>query len=251
MSVRYLHQAGRSLIQSISLASTSARCLQASSCNNSLTRTIWGSQSVASRRSLTTSTARYEDNMEGYSPFKQQRRTELWAEQEEEDPLFTETHPRLVHRAKRMSVPEFHEAFRDSLDDTKDITVHGRVRSKRVVGKNLIFLDIVNEFTRLQVMVNRSKCMVEHDDRRLKFGMFRNLIEVGDHICRIPNAYPVVSQMLTVWQQLLVSRLVLRPVNSPLRPRLYLSSYPPLWSKSPRSSPTLRRECKSAMLICW
>ncbi|RGP70303.1 lysyl-trna class ii [Fusarium longipes] len=120
--------------------------------------------------------------MEGFSPFKQQRRTELWAEQEEEDPLFTETHPRLVHRATRMSVPEFHEAFRNSLDDTKDITVHGRVRSKRIVGKHLIFLDIVNEFTRLQVMVNRSKCLVEHEERRLKFGMFRNLIEVGDHI---------------------------------------------------------------------
>jgi lysyl-tRNA synthetase class II len=147
-------------------------------------------------------------------------------------------------------VPEFHEAFQNNLD-AEDITVHGRVRSKRVVGKNLIFLDIVNEFTRLQVMVNRSKCMVEHDKRKLKFGMFRNLIEVGDHICRVPNAYPVVSQMLTVWQQSLVSRLVLRLVNSPLRPRLSPSSCLLPWSRFPRSSPILRRECKSVMLICW
>ncbi|CAF3512076.1 unnamed protein product [Fusarium graminearum] len=156
--------AGRPLIQSISLASTSARCLQASKRGNSLTRTSWSTPSVTSGRSLATSAARYEDSV---SPFKQQRRTELWAEQEEEDPLFTETHPRLVNRATRMSVPEFYETFDSCLDDSNDITVYGRIRSKRVVGKNLIFIDIVNEFTRLQVMVNRSKCMVDQEDRRL------------------------------------------------------------------------------------
>ncbi|KAJ4131093.1 mitochondrial lysine-tRNA synthetase [Fusarium equiseti] len=182
MSVRYLRQAGRPLIQSVSLASTSARHLQASACGKSLTRTVWGSQSVESRRTLASAAAGYEDSMEGLSPFKKQRRAELWAEQKEEDPLFTETHPRLVHRTEPMSVPDFYEAFENALDDSKDVTVHGRVRSKRVVGKHLIFLDIVNEFTRLQVILNRSKCMVEHDLRRLKFGMFRNLIQVGDHI---------------------------------------------------------------------
>ncbi|KAF4449423.1 lysyl-tRNA synthetase, class II [Fusarium austroafricanum] len=122
------------------------------------------------------------EGREGYSSFKQQRRTELWAEKDSEDPLFEETHPRLVHHAERKSIPEFHEAFKHALDDSKDISVCGRVRSKRIVGKNLIFLDIVNEFERLQVMLNRSKCMVEEEDRKLKFGMFRSLIEVGDHI---------------------------------------------------------------------
>ena len=251
MSIRYLRQAGRPLTQSVSLASTSARHLQAFSCGKSLTRTVWGSQSVESRRTLASAAAGYEDSMEGLSPFKKQRRTELWAEQEEEDPLFTETHPRLVHRTEPMSVPGFYEAFDKALDDSKVVTVHGRVRSKRVVGKHLIFLDIVNEFTRLQVLLNRSKCMVEHDMRRLKFAMFRNLIQVGDHICRIPNAYPVVSQMLTAWQQSLVFQLVTRMVNSPLRPTIYLSSCPPPWSRSLRSSPILRRECKSVMLTCW
>ncbi|KAF4496589.1 lysyl-tRNA synthetase, class II [Fusarium agapanthi] len=131
---------------------------------------------------VTTSAARSQDGLEGYSSFKQQRRTELWAEKESEDPLFEETHPRLIHRADRMTVPEFHEAFRDALNDSKDISVCGRVRSKRVVGKNLIFLDIVNEFERLQIMLNRSKCMVEEEARSLKFALLRNLIEVGDHI---------------------------------------------------------------------
>ncbi|EXK95882.1 lysyl-tRNA synthetase, class II [Fusarium oxysporum f. sp. raphani 54005] len=180
MSVRYLRQASRPLIQSIS-QTTSARCSHALSCGNS-SRTLWGSQSVAYGRSLATSAARSQDGLEGYSSFKQQRRTELLAEKESEDPLFEETHPRLIHHAERKTVPEFHEAFRDALDDSKYISVCGRVRSKRVVGKNLIFLDIVNEFERLQVMLNRSKCMVEEEARSLKFGMLRNLIEVGDHI---------------------------------------------------------------------
>ncbi|KAF4999196.1 hypothetical protein FGRMN_2655 [Fusarium graminum] len=120
--------------------------------------------------------------MESYSSFKQKRRTELWAEQDSEDPLFTETHPRIVHRAERMTVPEFHEAFREGLDGSKTVSVYGRVRSKRVVGKGLMFVDIVNEFTRLQVMINRKTCLVDQEERRLKFAMFRNLIEVGDHI---------------------------------------------------------------------
>ncbi|KAM0203522.1 hypothetical protein ACHAPQ_000441 [Fusarium lateritium] len=120
--------------------------------------------------------------MEGYSSFKQKRRTELQMEKESEDPLFTETHPRLSHRAERMSVPEFHEAFRGGFDGSRPVNVCGRVRSKRVVGKGLMFLDIANEFTRLQVMINRKTCMADQDDRKLKFGMFRNLIEVGDHI---------------------------------------------------------------------
>jgi lysyl-tRNA synthetase class 2 len=251
MSVRYLCQAGRPLIQSISQASSSARCSQSINCGNSLMRTVWGSHRVAFGRCLATSAARCQDEMEGYSSFKQKRRTEFQTEKESEDPLFTETHPRLLHRAERMSVPEFHEAFREGLDGSKIINVYGRVRSKRVVGKGLMFVDIVNEFTRLQVMINRKTCMVDQEERKLKFAMFRNLIEVGDHICRIPNAYPVQSQMLTIWQLSSVSRLVLRLVNSPSRPRACLSSCLPRWSRFLRSLPTLRRECRSVMSTCW
>lgn len=249
MSARYLRQASRPLIQPIS-QTTSARCSHALSYGNS-SGTLWGSQSVAYGRSLATSAARSQDGLEGYSSFKQQRRTELLAEKESEDPLFEETHPRLIHHAERKTVPEFHEAFRDALDDSKYISVCGRVRSKRVVGKNLIFLDIVNEFERLQVMLNRSKCMVEEEARSLKFGMLRNLIEVGDHICRIPNVYPVVSQMLTAWQLSLVYRFVLKPANSPWRPRLCLNFCLLPWSRSQRNSPIPKPECKNVMLICW
>ncbi|KAM6537454.1 mitochondrial lysine-tRNA synthetase [Fusarium falciforme] len=190
MSVRYFRQAGRPLIQTLSQTTcASARCPRVLSHGDSLTRTGWSLKGVAQGRCLATSVIRQkesvirpEESAEGVSPFKHQRRTELWEEQQSEDPLYPESHPRLEHRAERMSVPDFLEAFRNELDDTKDISICGRVRSKRVVGKNLIFLDIVSEFERLQVMINRSKCLLDQEERRVKFSLFRNLIEVGDHI---------------------------------------------------------------------
>ncbi|KAK7403037.1 mitochondrial lysine-tRNA synthetase [Neonectria punicea] len=124
-----------------------------------------------------------DESSEDLSPFKTQRRTVLWEEQQSEDPLYPESHPRLEHKRQRYSVPEFIEAF-DAIEhaEMEEVTVYGRVRSKRAAGKYLIFLDIVNEFERLQVMVNRTKCMGNQETRKHKFAMFRNLIEVGDHI---------------------------------------------------------------------
>ncbi|KAF4980809.1 hypothetical protein FZEAL_3263 [Fusarium zealandicum] len=188
MSVRYFRQAGRPLIQTLS---QNTRCPLVLSRGDSLTtRAEWSPGNVVNGRSMAISAAhrrdaaagQYQESAAGLSPFKQQRRTDLWEERESEDPLYPESHPRLEHRAKRLSVPEFLEAFQNELDDSKDVSVCGRVRSKRVVGKNLIFLDIVNEFERLQVMINRSKCMLDQEDRRIKFSLFKNLIEVGDHI---------------------------------------------------------------------
>lgn len=155
-----------------------------------MTRGEWGAQGVAFRRSLSTSSVcRYnpqgapEESSEELSPFKKQRRTMLWEEQQSEDPLYPESHPRLEHTRQRYSVPEFIEAFNAAEhDEMENVTVYGRVRSKRAAGKYLVFLDIVNEFERLQVMVNKAKCMGDQETRNHKFALFRSLIEVGDHI---------------------------------------------------------------------
>lgn len=253
MSVQYLRQASRPLIQTLF-----PRTAGTTRCPHLLSRGSRYVQSViAPGRSLVTSSICRRDfvpRSEGFtdhvSPFKKQRQTELREEQESEDPLYPESHPRLHHRAERMSVPEFIEAFNDHLDETKDIFVCGRVRSKRIVGKNLIFLDIVNEFERLQVMVNRSQCMLDQEERRIKFSLFRSLIEVGDHICRIPNAH-CFPQMLTIWQRSSESLPVPRLESSPSRPKPCLNYCRPPWSRSPRSSPTPRRECKIDTLTCW
>ncbi|KPM38612.1 hypothetical protein AK830_g7951 [Neonectria ditissima] len=190
MSVPYLRLTRRSLIQSLSLRAPGiARCSHISSRCGSVTRREWSAHGVAFRRSLSTSVGRQawpkapEESSEDLSPFKTQRRTMLWEEQQSEDPLYPESHPRLEHKRQRYSVPEFIDAF-DAIEhaEMEEVTVYGRVRSKRAAGKYLIFLDIVNEFERLQVMVNRAQCMKDQETRQHKFAMFRNLIEVGDHI---------------------------------------------------------------------
>ncbi|KAH7156280.1 hypothetical protein EDB81DRAFT_684667 [Dactylonectria macrodidyma] len=189
MSVQYLRLAGRPLIQSPSRVPGIVRRSHFLNRNGSVTRGE-SEQSVAFRRFLSIfSVCRYsskygpKDRVEELSPFKKQRRTMLWEEQQSEDPLYPESHPRLEHTRQRYSVPEFIEAFNAAEhDEMEDVTVYGRVRSKRAAGKYLIFLDIVNEFERLQVMVNKSKCMKDQDTRNHKFALFRNLIEVGDHI---------------------------------------------------------------------
>ncbi|KAH8734876.1 hypothetical protein BGZ61DRAFT_443295 [Ilyonectria robusta] len=191
MSVQYLRLAGRPLIQSLPPRAPGLVRRSHIVCRGgSVTRGEWGAQGVAFRRSLSTSSVcRYnsqgapEESSEELSPFKKQRRTMLWEEQQSEDPLYPESHPRLEHTRQRYSVPEFIEAFNAAEhNEMENVTVYGRVRSKRAAGKYLVFLDIVNEFERLQVMVNKAKCMGDQETRNHKFALFRSLIEVGDHI---------------------------------------------------------------------
>ena len=120
------------------------------------------------------------------SPFKTQRQKQLRQDRESDDPLWTESHPRLVSDDKRISVSDFLETFHDRIP-TESITLCGRVRSKRVVGKNLIFVDIVNEFQRAQVLINKKKCEHSQPGRPHRFELFRNMIQVGDHICESSN----------------------------------------------------------------
>lgn len=115
------------------------------------------------------------------SPFKLQRQDQLREDQTSEDPLYSESYPRLPSSETRQAVPEFIESF-DKLP-AENVTLSGRVRSKRVVGKSLIFVDIVNEFQKVQVMINKKKVIPEDHRRISKFALFKNLIQVGDHVC--------------------------------------------------------------------
>ncbi|POR32733.1 Lysine--tRNA ligase [Tolypocladium paradoxum] len=128
--------------------------------------------------------SRFASEQQGHgnmSPFKQHRQEELWEDQQSEDPLYPDPYPRLESSDLRKSVPEFLEDFHERLSH-ENVSLTGRIRSKRVVGKSLIFLDIVNEFQKVQVMVNKNKCVSEKNRRIHKFALFKNLIQVGDHI---------------------------------------------------------------------
>ncbi|KHN96763.1 lysyl-tRNA synthetase [Metarhizium album ARSEF 1941] len=128
-----------------------------------------------------------QDGSRGLSPFKQHRREELGRDQQSEDALYADPYPRLDPSTTRKSVPEFLEDF-DEQAPSGQVTLTGRVRSKRVAGKSLIFLDIVNEFQKVQVMVNKNQCVAEKHGRIRKFSLFKHLIQVGDHISVTGNA---------------------------------------------------------------
>ncbi|TFB07290.1 Lysine-tRNA ligase [Trichoderma ghanense] len=121
-----------------------------------------------------------QEELDDVSPFKKHRRQQLQEDQQSEDPLYPEAYPRLESSSIRKSVPEFLEEQQNELS-REPVTLSGRIRSKRVVG-SLIFLDITNEFQKVQIMINKSKVAAEQESRVHKFRLLKNLIQVGDHI---------------------------------------------------------------------
>jgi len=125
-------------------------------------------------------------NPERVSAFKKQRIADLRKAQHDENPegsgLFDTPWPRLPSRdAKyRLTPAEFQERF-DSLGDEEEVTIMGRVRRKRVSGSKLMFIDIVNEYQKVQIMVNAGAISAKIFSKQ-RFTLFRNLIQVGDHI---------------------------------------------------------------------
>lgn len=140
-----------------------------------------------------------QEELDDVSPFKKHRRQQLQEDQQSEDPLYPEAYPRLESSSIRKSVPEFLEEQQNELS-REPVTLSGRIRSKRVVG-SLIFLDITNEFQKVQIMINKSKVAAEQESRVHKFRLLKNLIQVGDHICRPIVLLPMLLslQRLITW----------------------------------------------------
>ncbi|VUC29646.1 unnamed protein product [Clonostachys rosea] len=123
-----------------------------------------------------------EDNE--LSPFKKQRQAEFQEDKNSEEPLFPDPYPRLeTPKHERKSVTDFLASFHgEAKEAAKEVTLSGRIRSKRSAGKALIFVDIVHEFRKVQVMINRQKLFISSEDGANKFSLFKKMIQVGDHI---------------------------------------------------------------------
>jgi lysyl-tRNA synthetase, class II len=110
-------------------------------------------------------------------------------------------YPRLVHRARPMSVPRFREKYENIQRETinlDEVTVYGRVTSIRRHGAKLMFIDIVNEFERVQAMVVWGNCSKTPGLTMGKFKMFARLIERGDHISVTGHATQSSTGALTI-----------------------------------------------------
>lgn len=117
-----------------------------------------------------------------FSAFKKQRLADLNRDEQAEDKLFKKPYPRLGTDYRRISVPEFLRAYQVSeVLPSGEVVLTGRVRAKRVSGNRLIFLDIVNEFQKVQIMLSRAQMMDSRVDQD-KFRLLKSMIQVGDHI---------------------------------------------------------------------
>uniref|UniRef100_L2G0B8 Lysyl-tRNA synthetase n=1 Tax=Colletotrichum fructicola (strain Nara gc5) TaxID=1213859 RepID=L2G0B8_COLFN len=97
--------------------------------------------------------------------------------------LVKDRYPRLKHMTKKVSVPVFKKRWiKEKLEKPSEeiVTLYGRVHSIRTQGKRLLFVTIVNEFEKIQGMINFGNL---NDKITLdKFGLLTRMIEKGDHI---------------------------------------------------------------------
>lgn len=143
-----------------------------------------GSSSNRFQGAVRDETQAQQEDGEHLSPWKKQRKNDLEEALSAEEPLFTEAYPRVGTKdggVERKSVPEFMRDFSERLAD-EEMNLMGRVRAKRVAGKGLMFLDIVNEFQKVQVMLSKKAVRTVAQGNANRFELFRNLIQVGDHI---------------------------------------------------------------------
>lgn len=148
----------------------------------------------------------------GYSTFKNKRST-LTAEDEQADfanrkevlfssdkpvyPLLSDVTPA---DASILRVKEFCERYEEVEHSaepvkTKPITVRGRVRSIRRSGKGLIFLDIVQDLQKLQVVINRKRIENLSNEQFVEEHL---LFRRGDHVSATGLAWRTKSGELSL-----------------------------------------------------
>ncbi|KAJ4338796.1 mitochondrial lysine-tRNA synthetase [Didymella glomerata] len=108
-------------------------------------------------------------------------------------------HPQLVYPggAEALSLRDFNARFADIQETkTENVSVFGRIRSVRLSGSKLMFLDIERDTQRLQIMVERKK--LSEDDSEDKFKSLKKVARVGDWISVEGNPTRTSSGQLTV-----------------------------------------------------
>lgn len=109
-------------------------------------------------------------------------------------------HPRLSPAAgiERLSLHEFNTKYH-SIQHTQNqlVSVFGRVRSVRVLGSKLLFLDIERDRQRLQVMVELKKLSTSSDTIEA-FTSFKKVTRVGDWVAVQGHATRTPSGQLSI-----------------------------------------------------
>ncbi|KAJ4375561.1 mitochondrial lysine-tRNA synthetase [Didymella sp. IMI 355093] len=108
-------------------------------------------------------------------------------------------HPQLVYPAgaEALSLRDFNARFAGIQETkTENVSVFGRVRSVRLSGSKLMFMDIERDTQRLQIMVERKK--LTGDDSEEKFKSLKKVARIGDWISVEGNPTRTSSGQLTI-----------------------------------------------------
>ncbi|KAF1971633.1 lysyl-tRNA synthetase [Bimuria novae-zelandiae CBS 107.79] len=96
-----------------------------------------------------------------------------------------EYHPRLAHNAngERLSLRDFNNRHQELPKDAagEPVSVFGRVRSVRMLGSKLMFLDIKRDSQRLQIMIEVKK-LENYDEVVESFKSFKRIVSRGDWV---------------------------------------------------------------------
>jgi hypothetical protein len=83
------------------------------------------------------------------------------------------------------------------------LTLLGRVRSVREAGKNLLFIDIVHNEARLQVMANLGGLQKDVGYSTEELQRFRKLIKPGDYFCEFESFVAIILfHMTDSWESI-------------------------------------------------
>ena len=143
-------------------------------------------------------------------------------------------HPQLVQpkEAKSLSLRDFNATFANIQETTtENVSVFGRiasssvnqsllirsgrVRSVRLLGSKLMFLDIERDTQLLQVMVERKK--LNQDDSEQLFRSLKKVARIGDWVCKayIPDIGEQVADMVKPLKETLSGPRQVNYLSSP------------------------------------
>lgn len=95
------------------------------------------------------------------------------------------------------------------------LTTTGRVRSVRLAGSKLMFLDIERDNQRLQVMVERKK--LTEDDSEEKFKSLQKVARIGDWVCTLGDFFAFVHALTCHSRRRKPNSNILRSIDRPCR----------------------------------
>jgi lysyl-tRNA synthetase class 2 len=121
--------------------------------------------------------------------------------------------PRIKSDKDSMTIEEYIQKYaalmgHGDIQEDLYVKVRGRVRSFRIAGKALVFLDIAQDGASVQIVLNRSKLEGFAGVNRKDFVEFYHLVRRGDFICEssLEEPFSPANKCSCLWESLFYQR---------------------------------------------